>query len=155
MKLAVFSDSHGYTVKLMKAIVDCSPDLIIHLGDGGVDVEKIKKQFPLLPLKAVKGNCDYSSDLPENDVFTISGVKIFLTHGHLYGVKGGSAALTAKAERLGADIVMYGHTHVADYSRMGNMHVINPGSCSFSTAASFAEVIISDKGEIFCRIIRL
>lgn len=155
MKLAVFSDSHGYTVKMMKAIEAISPDLIIHLGDGGVDVEKIEKQFPLLPLKAVKGNCDFSSRLPETDLFTVSGVKIFLTHGHLFGVKNGTEALISKAEKLGADIVMYGHTHVASYFKNGNTHVLNPGSCSFSTAPSYAEVIITEKGKISCRIVRL
>jgi len=155
LKLAVFSDSHGYTVKMLNAIKVNSPDLIIHLGDGGVDVEKAKKQFPLIPLKAVRGNCDFSHELPETDLFSVSGVKIFITHGHLFGVKNGTEPLTAKATTLGADIVMYGHTHVANYFKAGSLHVINPGSCSFSTSASFAEIIISDEGKINCRIVRL
>lgn len=155
MKLAVFSDSHGYTERMLKAIRVSSPDLIIHLGDGGVDVEKIKKQFPLIPLKAVRGNCDFSHELPETDLFSVSGVNIFITHGHLFGVKIDTEPLTSKALKLGADIVMYGHTHVANYFKTGNLHVLNPGSCSFSKSASFAEVNISDSGAVSCQIVRL
>ena len=155
MKIAVFSDSHGYTPKMLDAIYDCSPDLIIHLGDGNFDIDKIEKQFPLIPLKAVRGNCDFSPILPETDLFTVSGIKIMITHGHLFGVKSSTASLTDMAKKAGADIVMYGHTHVADYFEIGKLLVINPGSCGFSSLSSFAEVIISDKGIVSCRIIRL
>ena len=155
MKIAVFSDSHGYTEKMLDAIGDHSPDLIIHLGDGGFDIDKIEKQFPLIPLKAVRGNCDFSPILPETDLFMVSGRKIMITHGHLFGVKGSTALLTDRANKVGADIVMYGHTHVADYFEIGKLLVINPGSCGFSSLSSFAEVIISDKGIVSYRIIRL
>ena len=155
MKIAVFSDSHGYTEKMLDAIIDHTPDLIVHLGDGGFDIDKIEKQFPLIPLKAVRGNCDFSPILPETDLFTVSGVKIMITHGHLFGVKGSTASLTDRANKVGADIVMYGHTHVANYFEIGKLHVINPGSCGYSSSSSFAEVNISDKGIVTCRIIRL
>ena len=151
----MFSDSHGYAEKMLSAIRDTSPDLIIHLGDGGIDIEKTKTQFPLIPLKAVRGNCDISSSLPESDLFSVSGIKIFITHGHLFGVKKSTALLTDKAVKIGADIVMYGHTHIADYFKIGKIHVINPGSCGFSMSASFAEVNISDDGTVFCRILKL
>lgn len=155
MKIAVFSDSHGYTQKMLDAIYDCSPDLIIHLGDGSFDIDKIETQFPLIPLKAVRGNCDFSPILPETDLFTVSGIKIMITHGHLFGVKSSTASLIDMAKKAGADIVMYGHTHVADYFEIGKLLVINPGSCGYSSLSSFAEVSISDKGAVSCRIIRL
>jgi hypothetical protein len=56
------------------------PDLLLFLGDGIRDLDKIKAQFPDIPLRAVRGNCDYDSCLPVSDVITADGVNIFFTH---------------------------------------------------------------------------
>ena len=37
---------------------------------------------------------------------------LLLTHGHRYSVKSGYDALLARAVEVGADIVVFGHTHV-------------------------------------------
>ncbi|MGI5984368.1 MAG: metallophosphoesterase [Clostridiales bacterium] len=155
MKLAVFSDSHGRPDAMLRAVKHHSPDMIIHLGDGGTDVDRIKDQFPQTPLKAVKGNCDFNSALPEIELFDIGKVKILITHGHLFGVKRNLSSLIERAIGLEADIVMYGHTHIADYFKVGKLNILNPGTCGYSPSASFAEVTISDSGEILCRILKL
>ena len=38
--------------------------------------------------------------------------RFFLTHGHRYGVKYSTEALAAAAGAAGADVALYGHTHV-------------------------------------------
>ena len=154
MKISVFSDSHGHADNMLLAIEQNAPDMIIHLGDGGSDIAKIEKQFPKIPLRAVRGNCDLSSELPETALFSVGGVKIFITHGHIYGVKRTLLPLIDEAAGRGADIVMFGHTHIAKYSMAGGLYVLNPGACGHSISASYAEVEISDKREIFCRILR-
>lgn len=154
LRLMVFSDSHGYSEKMLIAIEQSAPDMIIHLGDGGRDLDKIKKQFPQIPLKAVRGNCDLSSDLPETELFSVRAIKIFITHGHTFGVKRVLAPLIDEAIALGADMVMFGHTHIPLFSMAGGLYVLNPGT-SGGSPPSCAEVVIDDKGEIFCRILMI
>ena len=154
MKLLVFSDSHGNSAKMLNAITENSPDIIVHLGDGSRDVAQIEKQFPQIPLKAVRGNCDISSDWPDSELFPVGKVRVFITHGHIYGVKWTLSSLVDEASARGANVVMFGHTHNAHYSMSGGLHVLNPGSCGSSPAPSYAEVIVDDRGEVFCRIIR-
>ncbi|MEF9971353.1 MAG: YfcE family phosphodiesterase [Oscillospiraceae bacterium] len=151
MKLFVFSDSHGNPGPMLRALEEETPDMIIHLGDGGADISKIKRQFPQIPLKAVRGNCDYSSDLPETELFTVEGLNIFITHGHLFGVKLSCASLIGEAERRGAGLVMYGHTHKAALQRPGELCLLNPGSCGLLPSLSFAVVVVNG-GDFFCRI---
>ena len=62
---------------------------------------------------AVRGNCDFGSDLPLTGEFTAQGVKIFYTHGHYYGVKSGLYTLACAARERGAQVALYGHTHNA------------------------------------------
>ena len=154
MKLLVFSDSHGQADKMLKAIEQGAPDMIIHLGDAGRDIDKIKKQFPQIPLKAVRGNCDFSSDLPETELFSVGKVKLFITHGHVFTVKRTLAPLIDEAISLGVNIVMFGHTHTAISSMVGGLYVLNPGACG-GFFPSCAEVSIDSKGEIICRIVNL
>lgn len=155
MKLAVFSDSHGNPDIMLRAIGSCAPDMIIHLGDGGYDIVKIKRQFPRIPLKAVQGNCDISSNLPKTELFSVKGVRLFITHGHLYKVKSSLSLLTDEAVALGADAVLYGHTHIADIRQERGIFFINPGTCGYPPAMSFAELIITNTGQILSNIVGL
>ncbi|MFI3132923.1 metallophosphoesterase family protein, partial [Staphylococcus warneri] len=46
-----------------------------------------------------------------------------------------------------AQLAFYGHTHVAKYENIANVHVINPGSISQSRSnveETYAELIIDD-----------
>lgn len=155
MKLAVFSDSHGNPEKMLQAIADSSPDIIIHLGDGGSDLSEIKKQFPHIPLVAVRGNCDLSSAYPVETSVNARGLRLFITHGHTYGVKDSLSSLVEKAHSMHVDAVLYGHTHIADNHEENGLYVINPGSCGCPPNQSYAEIIFTDRGELFSRILRL
>lgn len=114
MKALIFSDSHGRT-RAMKAAIDCqlsTPDAIFFLGDGLRDTED--PIFELSTLYAVRGNCDWFagySDIPNERVMQWAGQTLLLTHGHEYNVKSGTGALLLRAMDVGADIVLFGHTH--------------------------------------------
>ena len=56
-----------------------------------------------------------------------AGHRIFLTHGHMYGVRFTTKMLCDAAGESGCDIAVYGHTHVAEIST-GHITVLNPGS---------------------------
>ncbi|NCC68247.1 MAG: metallophosphoesterase [Clostridia bacterium] len=155
MKIAVFSDSHGRTAPIIAGIKAEKPDSLLFLGDGARDLDKIKAQFPDIPLRAVRGNCDYDSYLPVSDVITADGVRIFLTHGHLYGVKSKNLyALAEVANQSGATLALYGHTHTARIEPVGSVITLNPGSCGCGTA-SFAIVTTGGAGRFSCQIIGL
>ena len=113
MKLLVMSDSHRNIDNMLCAAEHTSPDAIIHLGDHISDAMKLRAQLPDTTFYMVMGNCDYGA-FGENEYFlTLESVKILITHGHMYGVKSGDAALIERARNLGADIVLFGHTHRA------------------------------------------
>ena len=71
---------------------------------------------------------DWSDKLEDELCFTAGGHIIYLTHGHRVGVHGGTYRLTERARHLGADIAIYGHTHVPDHGTENEVLVINPGS---------------------------
>lgn len=156
MKIAVFSDSHGRISPMLYAVETFCPDMILFLGDGAADIVKIKKQFPQIPLKAVRGNCDIISSLPETKLVSVDRVTIFMTHGHLYGVKTGILYnLAQEADKAGASLALYGHTHLAKLDNIGTVTTLNPGSCGNRTAPSFAEVVTDGAGGFTCNIINL
>lgn len=129
IKICIFSDSHNIARNMLCVIGEQNPDIIIHLGDGERDIAKIESQFPKIPLYAVKGNCDIGSVLPDKHVVEINGVKFFMAHGHTYNVKNGLTALLNAAHFSGANLVLYGHTHLAKYEEHGDLCVLNPGTC--------------------------
>ena len=129
MKAAVFSDTHSNTALMVEAVSRCRPDLIIHLGDHSRDTAILREKFPEIPLYSVRGNCDISSDAPDTDIVPLGPVNAFICHGHTYGVEYGRLdSLVYAAQEAGAKIAMFGHTHEADFLRMGDVTLFNPGS---------------------------
>ena len=131
MKFLVFSDSHGET-KLMQETIEAtrgrSLDGIIFLGDYIRDAEKIKKLFPDLTLYAVPGNCDFLSTAPQELLLEINNAKIFMAHGHRYGVKSGYERITAAAVSGGANAAFFGHSHIPICIEKNGITLLNPGS---------------------------
>lgn len=134
MKALIFSDSHRSFAPMVRAYDAQSPvDWIIHAGDVHNDVEDLQIMYPRTPVAFVRGNNDYFlRDIPDERFFTLEGVKIFLTHGHLYGAKASHAALYKKAASVGADICIFGHTHRACCEKIGNVTLFNPGTATRS-----------------------
>lgn len=129
MRILVFSDSHGNSHRIREAILsNPTADTVIHLGDGERDLDELQPILGGKRLVCVCGNCDYGSMLRDNETLNIGSVRILCTHGHREGVKYGTDSLIDKAKRLGARIVLYGHTHepVTDYD--DGLYVMNPGS---------------------------
>ncbi len=128
MKILVLSDSHRNLPPMETAVLTEKPDQIIHLGDHESDAEDLGRFFPRIPVCSVAGNCDMFSDGTRFKLVTFAGKKLFLTHGHHYGVKTGLDALVNTALAAGADAVLFGHTHRPYYAQIEGVPVINPGS---------------------------
>ena len=130
MLLGVISDTHkeiAYIRKAMKKLQGV--DMLIHLGDNVVDVEEIEKTFKG-PIINVRGNCDFSTKVPFERTMVLEGKKLLITHGHKYGVKDNLLKLRYRALELGADLVLYGHTHVSKVDFEEGIFFVNPGSCT-------------------------
>ncbi len=134
MKIIIFSDSHKSFGAMTKAMEKEAPvDWIIHAGDVHRDVEDMEIMYPRIPLVYVLGNNDYFvHNVPYDRFFELGGIKIFLTHGHNYGVKYSLSRLFQKAEELGADIAIFGHTHRVHCEKTGSVTLFNPGAATRS-----------------------
>ncbi len=65
---------------------------------------------------------------PAEEMLTLDNKKVYVTHGHLYGVKTEVTLLIERAKALGADVAVYGHTHVSTVFRKDGVLFVNPGS---------------------------
>ena len=134
MQFLVFSDSHGHGDRMLSVIAQ-HPAIrdILFLGDGLADLLPLRRRFPEHRFRTVRGNMDLLAagfDAPDEDLFELYGVRVFLCHGHLFGVKGGTGVAEAHALAAGARVLLYGHTHRAEerYLSEDGLLVVNPGS---------------------------
>lgn len=128
MRIGVISDSHGLLHYAQRAVEAMGRiDLFLHAGDHYRDAAKIIVPASV-PVHAVVGNCDSRSDGPGEKLLELEGVKLLLTHGHLYQVHAGLSKLLYRAAELNAAVVVFGHTHVAGYEWYENILLFNPGS---------------------------
>lgn len=156
MKILVLSDSHSALSFMRRAVQTVRPDAVVHLGDHYDDGQAIAQENPQIRFHIVPGNCDryrMMSSEPQILCYDIFGVRFYMTHGHLHSVKSSLFRLLADAKAAGAQAVLYGHTHVADCHRDGELWVLNPGSCGYGGGS--AGLIEVDNGQIYsCKILK-
>ncbi len=164
MKLIIMSDSHGNLRAVQKVLaLHEDADAIIHLGDGEREVNTLLQKLPWLQEKLhyVQGNCD-SGVLVLQAVRQLAltlpyGHRIFAAHGDYYQVKYSTARMAHEARTRGADLLLYGHTHVSDCRYEDGLYIINPGSVSCprdGKPPSYALMDVSESG-ILANIVRL
>lgn len=111
MNLLVVSDTHGRAERLTEVLARTHPGVLLFLGDGLCDLDRA--ELGSVSVRAVRGNCDFcGAEVPLTRIETFGGYRIFLTHGHRFGVKSSIEPLVAAAAAAGADALLYGHTHI-------------------------------------------
>ena len=145
MTLLVVSDIHDRSYRLSE-LLDKHPkhDGFLFLGDGLRSVEREADR--ITGLAAVSGNCDGLSftslqiGAAQELLLDLDGVRVLMMHGHKYGVKVELSRAIARADDLGADVLLFGHTHIpfekelAAGSEVGSralkkrLFVFNPGA---------------------------
>ena len=145
MKILVLSDSHSGLRFMRDCIKWVRPDAVIHLGDHYDDAQALAQEYPHLVFHQVPGNCDRyrcPNNTPQILSYPIGGVRFYMTHGHCHHVKQGLWALLLDARKAGAQIVLYGHTHLADcHTEEDGLWVLNPGSSgSYSGSAGIVQI---------------
>jgi putative phosphoesterase len=147
IKVIIFSDSHG-DVETMRGVTEKEkPDIIIFLGDGIADAEKLSEKYPRINFIKVLGNVDSKND-SENEEWIkfaeICGKRFIITHGHTFidefkdykqtdenRVKSRNDMLKFMSDN-NADILLHGHTHEPYINRAQTPDktswIMNPGS---------------------------
>ena len=147
MKLMIASDIHGsaaYCKKLIEAFEREKPDRLLLLGDllyhgprNDLPLEYAPKQvIDMLnaichDLLCVRGNCEAEVDqmvlqfpvLADYAWLDVNGLRIFATHGHLYGADN-------PPPLKNGDVLLCGHTHVPSFKKQQGYFYVNPGSVS-------------------------
>jgi putative phosphoesterase len=129
-------------------------EVIIHCGDGEEQYQMLKDTIRDKMVVGVRGNCDWYSTLPAIETVKAGGKTILVTHGHLYDAKFTYQKLEYAAREAGADIVVFGHTHVPYKDYSDGLYLMNPGSCC-GYGASYGYIDITDKGDIVTHIVKL
>lgn len=144
MRILVLSDSHGSRRKVDLALLaQPKAEVVLHLGDGAGDLEYARFEHPDKAFFQVTGNCDYFGDFPVEDTITIDGHKILFTHGHAYRVKYTMEQLLHHARDIGAEIVVFGHTHRPETGYEDGLYWMNPGALK---SGQYGFIDITDKG---------
>lgn len=161
MKVVVLSDTHAKDLAdLPERILEDlkKADLIIHAGD--YTSKNILDQLRELgDFKGVYGNMDSDEvkrELPDKDIFEISGFKIGITHPS----EGGSpVGLKSRAEsKLGEDLdlIIYGHSHKPVNEKESNTIYFNPGSATGAYPARYKTYgILRIEDEIEVEIVKI
>lgn len=132
MKIGLISDTHipDRGKKIPKKVFDAfkEVELILHTGDI-TSLEVIKELEKIAPTIAIQGNMDRTKglNLPKSKVITIENKKIGLIHGEVYP-RGDSQQLYYTALELGVDILVSGHSHIAQVEKIKGIILVNPGS---------------------------
>ena len=149
-----------------RVLSDIVPDMIIHLGDCEDDTRDVSYMYHDIPLHSVYGNCDSHRTSPREKVVSAGDMHIYCTHGHQFNVKhdilkyAPDSDIVTVAKEMGAEIALFGHTHIPHLSFERGVHVLNPGSASTdkkqtnNRAPTFALIDIQ-KPNIICKILAI
>lgn len=141
MKILVFSDSHGDVESMKDALKKHrSAEVILFCGDGCRDVSAAMSGYNDKAFYSVCGNNDWYCNSPNYLTLELAGKKVFMTHGHLFGVKLGTERIVNLGRQNGADIVLFGHTHKQLTTVESGMLILNPGSIGFTGNYSIIEI---------------
>lgn len=126
MKVLIMSDSHGLTTEIDEITTRHLAEVtrMLHCGDS----ELSKEQLDVKLLKGVKGNCDIDPELSDEIIEDLNGQTLYMTHGHLFHVKASLMNLKYRALEVNANIVCFGHSHIAGAEMIDGILFINPGS---------------------------
>lgn len=153
-RVIAVSDSHGSSQLLRQALEQAishgKVDLVVFLGDGASDFEKVRDWLQLqgIGCHAVKGNNDWSSQNPLELTFTVNGVRFYACHGHSRNVKYGLDRLVYAAMEHEAKVALFGHTHREYADVEYGIELINPGAvCNASSdRVAYADIRVENNG---------
>ena len=130
-RILICSDIHSCIENFQLALEKTRPDRILISGDLEGRETEYRYLADMTPIVMVQGNCDHylAPSLPLVAEFTLEGKHFFMTHGHVFGVGGRKPRLLIQeGMRLGADIVIFGHSHQPLDAVWNGIRFLNPGA---------------------------
>ena len=159
MKILIVSDTHRRDGNLREIIEKQSPfDMLIHLGDteGSEAYFKEWVNNDNCVIRVVRGNNDFFSDLPREEIIEVGNNRIFVTHGHYYGVSMDVSGVVDEARNRGCNIALFGHTHKPFLEDIDGILTLNPGSLTYprqrGRRPSYAVLEMDEKGKMTAEI---
>ncbi len=128
MLIGVVSDTHGYLNPRVPELLQ-GVDHILHagdIGDGGI----IEALAEIAPVTVVRGNNDRTgpeSLYPEEVSLKLEGFGFYLTHIVKVPKSPDHPSMQPYSD-TGADVVVFGHSHIAFQQELGNILFFNPGA---------------------------
>ena len=138
MKLLVLSDTHRSLGFAYDAIEKERPDAVLHLGDHLTDAEELSFACQEPDFYYVPGNCDYAPTVPQSLTLEFDDVRVFMT-------------LAGAAKDAGAQLALFGHTHIQHMEERNDITLLNPGTAGRFGRSGYAVVEITD-GTFTCRL---
>jgi putative phosphoesterase len=143
MKILIVSDSHGHNEIIDDLIRDNKDvDIFLHAGDSEVP------SYTLYPFRVVRGNCDYTFDMPIEFIIPSPFGNILLRHK--------DDRPTSYLKEHDIKIYIHGHTHVKECYKKNGICYINPGSLVYprDKDSSYA-VLKSDEKDCYLAFYRV
>lgn len=137
MKIGIISDTHGLLrPEVIKALDRC--DAILHGGDINRQ-EIIDRLEEIAPVYVVRGNNDkdWAEHIPIFLDLELAGIRIYMTH----------KKKDLPTDLSSYDLVLFGHSHKYEESKLEKTLLLNPGSCGprrFHQAITMATAEIVD-----------
>lgn len=143
--IGIISDTHGLLrPEVIEALKGC--DAILHGGD--INRQDIIDQLEeIAPVYVVRGNNDkdWAEHIPMFLDFELAGIHVYMAH----------KKKDLPVDLSSYDLVIFGHSHRYEESRLGKTILLNPGSCGprrFHQAITMATAEITDNGISIMRI---
>lgn len=131
MRILIISDTHGSRDNFDRILEkEGKFDLMLHLGDTEFDEDYLEAAVDC-PCYFVCGNNDWGTGQPYDRIVTIGRHRLFLTHGHGYGLYFGYGDMIKAARAAGADTILHGHTHRPVDKEEEGIRILNPGSVTY------------------------
>lgn len=152
--LGILSDTH--LPKRLRRLPDAvfsileGVDLVLHAGDVG-ELRVLDDLSRIAPVIAVHGNDESpeaTSALPYRQLITAAGHRILLAHGHFTDPileaaqraddnwKTSFARWASVAHEHGADVMVYGHSHIPGVTQQAGVTLINAGALASANIAT-------------------
>ncbi len=143
--IGLISDTHGLLrPEVLEHFSDC--DLILHAGDIGNE-QIIKKLGKIAPVITVHGNMDslhLCRVFPDERSFLINDLYFYMTHV--------PTSFIPDINGKNPDIVIFGHTHRAEFEKSDGTTFLNPGSAgpgNYSLPATIMKLVYSKNNQTF------
>ena len=113
----------------------------------GNDVNREKSAATALQAQLDNANAQLKT--AQDGLAAFDGVVIFYTHGHMYGVKYDLDTLADAASARGAEVALFGHTHIPHAETRSKVFLFNPGSCGRCyTGPDTYGILTLDEGKV-------